>query len=187
MPLWQWHQTWGAHERACTDGRKSARASCKVVGIAMPTGSSPQDASLPTRPVDHSPRALRETWMTPPSSGISAIAYNRLKGHLGLEDGTTRVYDVVQQLAEPEETAIRGSWRPERAVGCFSTRGICSMRRDGRHLPGPKRRPSGNPTWARPGSSFVWHRSHRERGRFRCCAVGGLTYLRGHAEAGRPL
>jgi uroporphyrinogen decarboxylase len=46
-----------------------------------------------------------------PSSGISAIAYNRLKAHLGLcgtagagavDRGHTRVYDVVQQLAEPE-------------------------------------------------------------------------------------
>ncbi len=42
-----------------------------------------------------------------PSSGISAIAYNRLKRHLRLEGGRTRVYDVVQQLAEPEETLLR--------------------------------------------------------------------------------
>ena len=37
-----------------------------------------------------------------PSSGISAIAYHRLKRHLGLKGGHTRVYDVVQQLAQPE-------------------------------------------------------------------------------------
>jgi len=36
------------------------------------------------------------------SSGIMAIAYNRLKQYLGIEDGETRLYDVVQQLAEPE-------------------------------------------------------------------------------------
>ncbi|MBN1344718.1 MAG: methyltransferase [Phycisphaerae bacterium] len=36
------------------------------------------------------------------STGIQAIAYNRLKAHLGLPSGWTRVYDLVQQLAEPE-------------------------------------------------------------------------------------
>ncbi len=36
------------------------------------------------------------------STGIMAIAYNRLKQHLGLQQGETRLYDVVQQLAEPE-------------------------------------------------------------------------------------
>ena len=41
-----------------------------------------------------------------PSSGISAIGYNRLKAHLGLEGGATRVYDVVQQLARPEEVVL---------------------------------------------------------------------------------
>ena len=38
-----------------------------------------------------------------PSSGISAIAYGNLKRHLGLAQGQTRIYDVVQQLAQPEE------------------------------------------------------------------------------------
>lgn len=36
------------------------------------------------------------------STGIQAIAYNRLKAHLGVRDGHTRVFDVIQQLAEPE-------------------------------------------------------------------------------------
>ena len=38
-----------------------------------------------------------------PSSGISAIAYGRLKKHLGINAGHTDVYDVVQQLAQPED------------------------------------------------------------------------------------
>lgn len=38
-----------------------------------------------------------------PSSGISAIAYNNLKKHLGITEGHTRVYDVVQQVAQPED------------------------------------------------------------------------------------
>ena len=37
-----------------------------------------------------------------PSSGISAIAYGKLKRHLGMHGGHNRVYDVVQQLAQPE-------------------------------------------------------------------------------------
>lgn len=41
-----------------------------------------------------------------PSSGISAIAYGRLTRHLGWAGGHPRVYDVVQQLAEPEVTVL---------------------------------------------------------------------------------
>ena len=41
-----------------------------------------------------------------PSSGISATAYSRLKTHLGVSGGAVRVYDVVQQLAQPEEWAL---------------------------------------------------------------------------------
>lgn len=41
-----------------------------------------------------------------PSSGISAIAYYNLKTHLGITEGHTRVYDVVQQLAQPEDEII---------------------------------------------------------------------------------
>ena len=38
-----------------------------------------------------------------PSSGISAIAYHNLKQYLGITGGHIRVYDVVQQVAQPEE------------------------------------------------------------------------------------
>lgn len=41
-----------------------------------------------------------------PSSGISAIAYNNLKKHLGYADGHTRVYDVVQQVVQVEDPII---------------------------------------------------------------------------------
>ena len=41
-----------------------------------------------------------------PSSGISAMAYHRLKVHLGLREGATRIYDVVQQLAQPEDDIL---------------------------------------------------------------------------------
>ena len=41
-----------------------------------------------------------------PSSGISAIAYTNLKKHLGMTAGHTRIYDVVQQLAQPEEEIL---------------------------------------------------------------------------------
>lgn len=41
-----------------------------------------------------------------PSSGISAIAYGNLKRHLGIGGGATRIYDVVQQLAQPEDELL---------------------------------------------------------------------------------
>ncbi|GAB4441806.1 MAG: uroporphyrinogen decarboxylase family protein [Anaerolineae bacterium] len=41
-----------------------------------------------------------------PSSGISTIAYHNLKEYLGLTGGHTRVYDVVQQLAQPEDDIL---------------------------------------------------------------------------------
>lgn len=36
------------------------------------------------------------------STGISAIAYNKLKSYLGIKGGHTKLYDIFQQLAEPE-------------------------------------------------------------------------------------
>jgi uroporphyrinogen decarboxylase len=36
------------------------------------------------------------------STGIMAVAYNRLKAYLGLEGGETSMYDLTQQLAHPE-------------------------------------------------------------------------------------
>lgn len=41
-----------------------------------------------------------------PSSGISAIGYNRLKKALSISGGHTRIYDVVQQLAQPEDNVL---------------------------------------------------------------------------------
>lgn len=41
-----------------------------------------------------------------PSSGISAIGYNRLKDGLGIEGGHNRVYDVVQQVTQIEDSVI---------------------------------------------------------------------------------
>jgi uroporphyrinogen decarboxylase len=40
------------------------------------------------------------------SSGISAIAYHNLREHLNIHGGHTRVYDVIQQLAQPEEMIL---------------------------------------------------------------------------------
>src|SRR5512139_209383 len=59
-------------------------------------------AAIDHREPDRVPVDLGAT----PSSGISAIAYGNLKRHLGLIDGHTRVYDVVQQLAQPEDAIL---------------------------------------------------------------------------------
>ncbi len=41
-----------------------------------------------------------------PSSGISAIAYGNLKKQLHMQSGHTRIYDVVQQLSQPEDLIL---------------------------------------------------------------------------------
>jgi uroporphyrinogen decarboxylase len=41
------------------------------------------------------------------SSGIMAIAYNRLKQHLDIREPATKVYDMIQQLALPDEWYLR--------------------------------------------------------------------------------
>jgi uroporphyrinogen decarboxylase len=41
-----------------------------------------------------------------PSSGISAMGYNKLKKALGIQTGKTRVFDVVQQLAVVEDEVV---------------------------------------------------------------------------------
>jgi uroporphyrinogen decarboxylase len=40
------------------------------------------------------------------STGITALAYGRLKKYLGIAADTTQVYDVVQQLAQPEPSIL---------------------------------------------------------------------------------
>jgi len=45
-------------------------------------------------------------------SGISAIAYHKLKAYLGINSGHTRIYDVLQQLARPED-AILDRFQPD--------------------------------------------------------------------------
>ena len=45
-----------------------------------------------------------------PSSGISTIAYFNLKKHLNINNKPVRVYDVVQQLAEPEWEIIEAGF-----------------------------------------------------------------------------
>jgi len=59
-------------------------------------------AAIEHREPDRVPVDLGAT----PSSGISAAAYGRLRSRLGLADGPVLVYDVVQQLAQPEEAVL---------------------------------------------------------------------------------
>lgn len=55
-------------------------------------------ASINHKQPDYVPLDLGGT----PSSTISAIAYNKLKKHLGIRSGYTLVYDVIQQVVLPE-------------------------------------------------------------------------------------
>lgn len=54
------------------------------------------------REPDRVPRDLGATQ----SSGITAVAYNNLARHLAWENPGTRIYDVVQQLALPDESLL---------------------------------------------------------------------------------
>ena len=40
------------------------------------------------------------------STGITAVAYGRLKEYLGMSGGSIDVYDVIQQLAQPEQAVL---------------------------------------------------------------------------------
>ena len=42
-----------------------------------------------------------------PETGIAAVASKNLKEFLGIREGKVRVYDLVQQLAQPEEQVLR--------------------------------------------------------------------------------
>ncbi len=59
-------------------------------------------AAIAHREPDRVPVDLGST----PSSGISAIAYSRLAAELGHADMPVKVYDVVQELAQPDEWAL---------------------------------------------------------------------------------
>ena len=66
------------------------------------TGRERVLASIGHREPDRLPRDLGAT----PSSGISAIAYNRLVKHAGLPCGPAKIYDVVQQVVQPDEAVL---------------------------------------------------------------------------------
>jgi len=59
-------------------------------------------AAVAHKPSDKIPVDLGST----PSSGISAIAYFNLLKHIGREDLPVKIYDVVQQLAQPDWSII---------------------------------------------------------------------------------
>lgn len=59
-------------------------------------------AAIGHRESDRVPRDLGST----PSSGISAIAYNNLKDVLMPSESPAKIYDVVQQIAQPDEWVL---------------------------------------------------------------------------------
>ncbi len=59
-------------------------------------------AAIAHREADRVPVDLGAT----PSSGISAIAYNKLTSHLQLDVGPAKIYDVVQQLAQVDDAVL---------------------------------------------------------------------------------
>jgi len=60
-------------------------------------------AALRHEEPDRVPRDLGGT----ESSGITGIAYNRLRNHLGLPQGRTEIFDVYQQVVKVEEDMLQ--------------------------------------------------------------------------------
>lgn len=81
-----------------------------------------------------------------PSSGISAIAYDRLLQHIPLEDKRNWVYDVVQQVAQPSDEALDRFRIDAIDVG----RTFNSRDSDWYDHPLANGRPAQLPTWFRP-------------------------------------
>jgi uroporphyrinogen decarboxylase len=73
-----------------------------MVDHSRPTARERVLTSIRHQEPDRVPVDLGST----PSSGISAIAYHNVKQFLGVVDGETRIYDVVQQLAQPENWCL---------------------------------------------------------------------------------
>lgn len=81
-----------------------------------------------------------------PSSGISAIAYHNLKQYLGITEGHTRIYDVVQELAQPEEQILERFGVDVLDIGrMFNTRD-----EDWYDITLPNGTPAQYPAWFRP-------------------------------------
>jgi uroporphyrinogen decarboxylase len=59
-------------------------------------------AAVEHREPDRVPIDLGST----PSSGISAIGYNNLVNHTGVDSQNAHIYDVVQELAQPEDSIL---------------------------------------------------------------------------------
>ena len=59
-------------------------------------------AAINHKEPDKVPIDLGSTGVT----GISAIAYHNLKKFLGIKNGHTRIFDVTQQLAQPEDEIL---------------------------------------------------------------------------------
>ncbi|MFW6312330.1 MAG: uroporphyrinogen decarboxylase family protein [Spirochaetota bacterium] len=95
-----------------------------------------------------------------PSSGISAVAYDALKQHLGITSGSTQIYDVVQYLAQPEWPIIDRLGVDVLDIG----RAMNSRESDWRDTTMPNGRPAQYPSWfvPRENSDGTWIARHRD-------------------------
>ncbi len=80
------------------------------------------------------------------STGIMAMAYGPLKSHLGIRGGATYVYDMVQQLAQPEDPILNAVGVDVIDLG----RAYGTSPEDWRDWVLPDGAPCKVPTWAAP-------------------------------------
>jgi uroporphyrinogen decarboxylase len=98
-----------------------------------------------------------------PSSGISGIAYDSLKTHLGISGGHTRIYDVVQYLAQPEDEILNLLGADILDIG----RTFNTGNEDWYDIIMPNGRPGQYPVWFRPlrDESGSWNAFHKDGSR----------------------
>ena len=109
-----------------------------------------------------------------PSSGISAIAYRRLKEHLGIPGGNTRIYDVVQYLAQPEDAVIDALGVDVLDIGrAFNTSG-----NDWYDVTMPDGMPAQYPAWFRPtrDDGGSWNAYHEDGTRIATMPPGAAFF-----------
>ena len=131
-------------------------------------------AAISHREPDRVPIDLGST----PSSGISAVAHEALLRHLGKDTGQTRIYDVVQYLAQPEDDILHLFGVDVLDIGrAFNTEDS-----DWYEISMPNGRPGHYPAWFRPRQheDGSWNAYHENGSRIATMPRGAMFFDQTH-------
>jgi len=109
-----------------------------------------------------------------PSSGISAVAYEALKRYRGDTSGHTRIYDVVQYLAQPEDSILESLGVDIIDIG----RAFNSEDTDWYDIKMPNGKTGQYPSWFHPekDSKGAWNAYHADGTRIATMPEGALFF-----------